>query len=435
MYQRDDQGRIRVPVSLDTPNGGIADGGMWVSPGDHDYPKWNEWLSRFDAEHAQDDMGKAAGPDPKAQPPTGPGTGAPTQPQESNWPAWAMDLALATVLAAVLTAALTRGVDTRAVAAEAAAKWPTTAPTLEQLTEWLTSRLGDDITSSLRPVLEDGLTEAYALGVLSSDGVLEAEGEGTDIRAPGVIITADWRGWTPGNVAAARKILSEDGMTVGLRDLLDEAGVTLKGIVGQRLDEIAAVLADGLELGKSPAEMARALSALGDRTWAMTVAWTETNRATSAAAMDNYLAHGVEYGEWFDSMDARVCPICRGNAAAGPVPIGDRFPSGDKHPPGHPRCRCALLPAYPVEALAGKSARAVATGNEGNAERLHTWWTRGKGRAKWIATAHPWATLRRHLARFIHDPDELDRTTSQWFHDGTGIWSGERKGRNPVGPG
>lgn len=83
-----------------------------------------------------------------------------------------------------------------------------------------------------------------------------------------------------------------------------------------------------------------------------------------------------------------------------------------------------------------KSARAAATGNEGSAARLKRFWTRDKeGLTKWLHSAHPWTTLRRHLAKYIKDPGKLDRTTSAWFHAATGLWSGERKGRNPVGPG
>jgi hypothetical protein len=94
--------------------------------------------------------------------------------------------------------------------------------------------------------------------------------------------------------------------------------------------------------------------------------------------------------------------------------------------------RVTLLPLADV----GKSARAVATGHEGDAERLHRYWTRDpEGVGKWIKARHPWRTLRRHLAQFIHDPIELDKTTAQWFKDATGMWSGERKGKNPAGPG
>lgn len=69
------------------------------------------------------------------------------------------------------------------------------------------------------------------------------------------------------------------------------------------------------------------------------------------------------------------------------------------------------------------------------AAQLHAYWTRGKGRMKWAANPHPWTALRRHLSKYIKEPGKLDRTTAQWFHDATGLWSGERKGKNPVGPG
>jgi hypothetical protein len=31
--------------------------------------------------------------------------------------------------------------------------------------------------------------------------------------------------------------------------------------------------------------------------------------------------------------------------------------------------------------------------------------------------------------------DRADQVASQWFHDVFGMWPGERKGDNPVGPG
>lgn len=76
------------------------------------------------------------------------------------------------------------------------------------------------------------------------------------------------------------------------------------------------------------------------------------------------------------------------------------------------------------EAVLDKSARAVATGHEGDARQLHEYWTRGEGLAKWAESPHPFASLRAHLARFITDPDELDATTAQWHHDALGFWPG-----------
>lgn len=69
------------------------------------------------------------------------------------------------------------------------------------------------------------------------------------------------------------------------------------------------------------------------------------------------------------------------------------------------------------------------------ARHLHAYWTRGEGLARWINSPHPWTALYRGLLEYIHDPDEAKRTASQWFHDATGMWSGERQGKNPVGPG
>lgn len=70
----------------------------------------------------------------------------------------------------------------------------------------------------------------------------------------------------------------------------------------------------------------------------------------------------------------------------------------------------------------------------GDAARLKRYWTKGKGLRKWIDSAHPWTTLRNHLLKYM--PKAMaDRVASQWFHAATGLWSGERKGKNPVGRG
>jgi hypothetical protein len=96
--------------------------------------------------------------------------------------------------------------------------------------------------------------------------------------------------------------------------------------------------------------------------------------------------------------------------------------------------RTAFLDAEgnPVTKSAGSATDAPGAGR---ARALKRYWTRGKGLAKWVRSAHPWTTLHRHLGEYIHDPDKLDRTTSAWFHAATGMWSGERKGKNPLGRG
>jgi hypothetical protein len=44
-----------------------------------------------------------------------------------------------------------------------------------------------------------------------------------------------------------------------------------------------------------------------------------------------------------DDGDER-CPDCDDNALAGPLPRGERYPTGQAHPPAHSGCRCLLAP-------------------------------------------------------------------------------------------
>lgn len=67
-------------------------------------------------------------------------------------------------------------------------------------------------------------------------------------------------------------------------------------------------------------------------------------------------------------------------------------------------------------------------------DEFQAYWTRGKGLARWSTKPHPWRTLRRLLRKHpgIRDAEGL---ASHYFHVVFGIWPGERKGDNPVGPG
>jgi hypothetical protein len=86
-----------------------------------------------------------------------------------------------------------------------------------------------------------------------------------------------------------------------------------------------------------------------------------------------------------------------------------------------------------VIAMAGKPD-AVANPKPGTRGYLKWWWTKGPGLAKWAKSPHPYTALKTELAKYI-DPQYLDETVAQWFHDVFGYWSGDRKGKNPVGPG
>lgn len=214
---------------------------------------------------------------------------------------------------------------------------------------WLSSRekgLGDiaraavawlrkhapDLAKPIAPVVEGARTDGYLLG---------AHAAATVIR----IDPPDWSTWKPGDTKAAEKVLDESGHAAGLRRLLADADVTITSVADGRFDDLARILAEGLERGDAPAKVAKELRGVLDAPgWAETVAVTETARAVSAAAQDQYKANGIDKNSWLISPDQRVCDLCDTNAAEGPIPVGTRFTSDDRHPPAHPRCRCALMP-------------------------------------------------------------------------------------------
>lgn len=65
---------------------------------------------------------------------------------------------------------------------------------------------------------------------------------------------------------------------------------------------------------------------------------------------------------------------------------------------------------------------------------LEKYWKVGPGAARWIGTAHPYTNLVRGLTKHV-GPARAKRIAAQWFKDVFGIWPGERKGKNPLGPG
>jgi hypothetical protein len=71
---------------------------------------------------------------------------------------------------------------------------------------------------------------------------------------------------------------------------------------------------------------------------------------------------------------------------------------------------------------------------DGGKNNLKTYWTKGPGLAKWATKPHPWTALYHHLLKYLPE-EEAKRTAAQWFHDVTGMWPGERKGKNPLGKG
>lgn len=79
---------------------------------------------------------------------------------------------------------------------------------------------------------------------------------------------------------------------------------------------------------------------------ALNIARTETATAQEAGSLAYYKAAGVPRKKWSDHDG---CPICKANAAQGPIKIGEAFQSGHQHAPAHPACRCTIIPVEDEE--------------------------------------------------------------------------------------
>lgn len=176
--------------------------------------------------------------------------------------------------------------------------------------------------------------DGYWIGVKSARAAVDGSG------------SVNWGGWRPGTPA---------GVTRSLIDALDYAPGyrTLTAAVDEGADQAAAAriraLADLLAQSARRGDTADAITQLvranlDDAARAYRIALTELVKAQSAATIATYQRAGVREHVWASVEDAKVCPACDTNAAAGAVQVGMPFPSGDAAPPIHPNDRCALLP-------------------------------------------------------------------------------------------
>lgn len=254
----------------------------------------------------------------------------------SVWPGWRRDQATAAVWAPRIRTAIGRAANPGALArawlAANQALRKDTGDEAPDAGDWLDTQ-GIDLAALLTGILTGVWSEGYVIGVLSARTVLTGSAH------------VDWSAWTPGDPQAALLVLGEDGAGSGLQVLLDQAGISISSIAQNRLDKLGKALAKALERGDSADTLAAALRGiLDDPAWAEMVAVTELARATSAASMNTYRDNGIEATFWATADDDRVCLACEENEAQGAVPLGAAFPSSDVSPPGHPLCRCALIP-------------------------------------------------------------------------------------------
>lgn len=146
----------------------------------------------------------------------------------------------------------------------------------------------------------------------------------------------NWETWTPGNRGAA-ELLSPKG---GLQTLLDNARITIDGVSNTKLDRIGTVLAQALNEGKTPSQVAIMVdTVVDDPQQALVIAQTEMSRAVVQSELAQYADSGVEMVEW---LVADPCPECAENEDASPIALGDEWPNGDA--PVHPNCMCDIAP-------------------------------------------------------------------------------------------
>ena len=78
-----------------------------------------------------------------------------------------------------------------------------------------------------------------------------------------------------------------------------------------------------------------------DKSWAETVARTETRSAVTEASLDSYRDAQIEMVEWLTADGG--CETCGEYEDMGPVPLDEGFGDVDG-PPAHPNCLCVILP-------------------------------------------------------------------------------------------
>lgn len=290
-----------------------------------------------------DPAADGGGADPKA-------SSSPDIDNVRDWPGWSADLRAAAYWKPRIIKAMRGAIDARALAERWIAQRGITVkadePDLSSVQNsgdagppgtpwhdaigWLTAQ-GISLVQALL-IIRDVQTDGYVIGERSATAVLAGHS------------TVDWSKWRPGDPDAAR-LVRPTGAANGLQTLLDDAGIVIRNVAANRMDRLAKVLSDALARGDSADTTAISIEhLLADPAWAERIAVTEIARAVSAASLFTYRLNGVRQKSWLTAVDQRVCPVCLTNEGAGAIPLSQAFPSGHAMPPGHPSCRCALLP-------------------------------------------------------------------------------------------
>ena len=207
----------------------------------------------------------------------------------------------------------------------------------EDAKAWVESRVGVLLGDKTAQVFADLYSEAGWLGFATGVAHLH------DVAVKGAISNVvDWGTWTPGNPEAAAKLLNTK-RTPGLRGLVEKRFVTIKGMNDTQYKRLGNILKAGLTRGDNTSTIASNISAYmnRDRSWAETVARTETRSAVTEASLDSYRDAQIEMVEWLTADGG--CETCGEYEDMGPVPLDEGFGDVDG-PPAHPNCLCVILP-------------------------------------------------------------------------------------------
>jgi ADP-ribose pyrophosphatase YjhB (NUDIX family) len=267
-------------------------------------------------------------------------------PKGQGWPGWEYDEAAAAYWSALIAAAVA-GTLTGDVLAQIAAAYLAAHPQQQgdapgkqdrndAAYAWLAAFLAGLGVSLTLDAIADGLvTDGYLIGVISAAALVAGE-------------RADTGGWKPGGTQAARDRIDALGASTALGAIVALAAAkAAEAITGAYLGALSRIVA-GADGDAKPGDLAAELrTAVAGPGTVQGAVQTQITTACGNAAQDYYAGHEIDYGWWMTDPASNVCPVCQANEAAGRVPFGDPYPSGDRCEPAHPLCRCAVIPERP----------------------------------------------------------------------------------------
>ncbi len=181
--------------------------------------------------------------------------------------------------------------------------------------------LVDNVSVVLGGIAEDGAKEGFKSIGKKGDASGQAANWANDRAAE--MVGKKWDG---------DKLIdnpnAEWAITDSTRDML-QSFVASSLDDGLTMDELSDAIEESFAFSESRSDM---------------IARTETAMADSQGQMEAFQESGqVEGTVWITAGDDLVSDICNENAAAGVIPLGELYPSGDEAPPAHPNCRCVIV--------------------------------------------------------------------------------------------